>query len=30
MDPAEAVERVEEPGLKEIIAAVCQIGIPAV
>jgi len=29
MDPAEAVERVEEPGLKEIIAAVCQVGVPA-
>ena len=30
VDPAEAVERVEEPGLNEIIATVCQIGIPAV
>jgi 8-oxo-dGTP pyrophosphatase MutT (NUDIX family) len=25
-DPADAVERIEEPGLKEIIASVCQVG----
>lgn len=30
VDPAEAVERVDEPGLKEIIASVCQAGVPLV
>ena len=27
VDPAEAVERIEEAGLKEIIAAVCQVSV---
>jgi 8-oxo-dGTP pyrophosphatase MutT (NUDIX family) len=29
VDPAEAVERIEEAGLKEIIAAVCQVSVAA-
>jgi hypothetical protein len=29
VDPAEAVERIEEVGLKEIIAAVCQVPVAA-
>ena len=28
VDPAEAVDRVDEPGLKEIIAAACPVGVP--
>lgn len=30
VDPADAVERVDEPGLKEIIASVCQVDTSAV
>lgn len=30
VDPAEAVDRIEEQGLKEIIAAACSTGVPAV
>ena len=29
VDPADAIDRVQEPGLKEIISAVCQVGVTA-